>query len=315
MATPKIIGTVDSNKLKIIGLADEDVDNGEYLDNLPQPEGSHPFRDIFIGLTHAGRNLHNFPHDVVQSFENAGKSFGNKINNSLPLPKEFQDKLDSMPKHEPFRLSEHLPYDPNSYADVFGQKGEGTLLDKIIQKGTEHAPELIGGGGLLRGGVRRLKGTHQLDRVRRSMNGRNIPGLAYPEHVIEEARNYMPRSHAVNEMINQAESGQYDPLMSMQSQVGYHQRNLTRSPLAAERLLAPRAGELKQVMLRHLQDVMRTHGLHNEADLLARGVNNYRVYKQVQNAVLPVLKKVGIPTSILAAIGFGYKKAKKILND
>ncbi len=293
----------------------EGVDEGAYLDNLPQPEGSHPFRDIFIGLTHAGRNLHNLPHDVTQSVESVGESFGNKLNQAFPLPKGVQEKLNSMQKNEPFKLSEHLPYDPNSYADIYGQKGEGTLLDQLIQKGFEHGPELVGAGGLLRGGIRRLKGTHQLDEVRRIANLGNAPSFRYNPQTIDEARNYMPNSHAIEEMIAGVERGEYNPAFSMQSQIGHHQRNLANSALASERLLAPRVGELKQNMIGQLENVMRSNGLNREADLLRGGINNFRVYSQVKNAVMPVLKKLGIPVTILSALGFGYKKAKQALRD
>ena len=54
----------------------EEEDPGAYLDSLGPQEGSHPLRDIIIGLTHAGRNLHNFPHDIAQGFEQATAPIG-----------------------------------------------------------------------------------------------------------------------------------------------------------------------------------------------------------------------------------------------
>lgn len=285
-------------------LDENEEDEGAYLDNLPKPEGTHPFKDIFIGLTHAGRNLHNLPHDLVKGFEKGTEGFG-KLFDTLPGPK--------LEKGKP--LSDYLPYDTNNYSDVFGQKDEGTLLDKLIQKGVEHAPELIGAGGLIRGGFRRLKGTHQLDFVDKAMKERGL-NFSYPQEMINESKKFLPNTIETKEMIDAVKGGTYKPGFKMQSQVGHHQRQLAKSPLASENsIMAPKAGELKQQMIGHLEKVMRNNGLNREADLLKTGINNYRVYTQIKNAALPVLKKAGIPVTILAALDYGFKKVKKLLND
>lgn len=301
----------DPNLLAKLNGDEEEEDEGAYLDTLPPPEGSHPIRDIFIGLTHAGRNLHNLPHYIVQGAENAGESFANSMNKLIPLPKGVEE-----PKQSKFKLSEHLPYDPSSYADVFGQEGEGTLLDQIIQKGTEHAPELIGAGGLIRGGFRRLKGTHQLDKAAKLINQKGLNDFMYPKSMIKEAKKFLPDTQASKELIKQAQSGNYEAAMKLQSQIGHHQRKLAKSPLASENsIMAPKAGELKQSMLGHLERVLRATNNHDEADLLRGGIRNYGQYKRVMNAAMPAIKYFGIPTSILTALGFGYRKLKQGLSD
>ena len=281
------------SKLKPV---DNEEDSGSYLDNLPeQPGFFHKLpRNIAIGLAHAGRNAHNLPHDISKLVEwPAEKLFG-------PL------------KHP---LSSYLPNDERDFSDVFGgNKESNSLLDKLIQGGIEHAPELIGAGGLLRGGLRRLKGTHQLDAVERAANQSGLPFRYNPE-TIEEAQNYFPRSHATNEMVADSNAGFYRPSFNAQSQVGHHQRNLAKSPLAAERLLAPRAGELKQTMLGELGDIFRANGMHEEADMLRAGINNYRQYMQVTDAAKRALKALGLPATLAAAVGFGYRKAKSALVD
>jgi hypothetical protein len=278
--------------------------------SMPENEESHPFRDIIIGLTHAGRNLHNLPHDIVQSAENAGESFGNKIN--FPLPKEVQEKLDSMPKHKQFKLSEHLPNDINDYADVFGQKGEGTLLDQIIQKGTEYSPELIGGGALIRGGFRRLKGTHQLDKLEKLIKQKGIKGFNYPKQMINESKKFLPQTNATKELLAEANAGNYKPAFNLQSQVGHHERALSKSPLPADySIMAPKARELKQNMVGHLEKILRSQNLNEEADLLKTGIKNYGQYKRFMKVAVPVVKYLGIPTTIFAGIPYAYKKANE----
>jgi hypothetical protein len=296
----------DPNLLEQLNSNDDPIeDDGDYLDNLPAPEGSHPLRSFGIGLTHAARNLHNLPHDIAAGIEGLNNWYMGKD----PYWKQ-QQKSDNT-----FKLSEHLPYDDQSYADVFGQKGEGTMMDKFIQKGTEYAPDIIGGLGLLRGGFRRLTGAHHLDQVARAIEQRGVNNFSFHPSTEAEARNYLPRSHATEEMLARSNAGHYPSSFSTQSQIGKHQRDLAKSPLASERLLAPRAGELKQNMLGELEGALRTSGMHNEADMLRNGINNYRQYKQVMNAAMPVIKYLGIPTTILTSLGFAYNKGKKALSD
>ncbi len=271
---------------------------------IPEEESSHPLKDIGIGLTHAGRNLHNLPHDVLSGIESLGDWYNSKDSYWKKHPN----------KGKRIKLSNLLPYDTQDYSDVFGMdKDKSTLLDQIIQGGVEHAPEIIGAAGLFRGGFRRLKGTHQLDTVQRAVNESGLQNFRYHPSDINEARNYMPPSHATEELIRGSESGQYGPSFSLQSQVGHHQRTYAKSPLASEQRLAPRAGELKQNMLDTLENALRNNGMHGEAELLRRGVRNFAQYTKIMEAVKPVLKKLGIPASIAAAIGFGFKKGKQLV--
>ena len=300
-------------------LEDKEEDIGEYLDNLPKQGGflSKLPRNILIGLTHAGRNLHNLPHDLAVGAEKSGESFGNLIKKSLPLPKEFQEKLESRPKHAQLKLSEYLPNDTNSYADVFGQKDEGTLLDNIIQKGFEHAPEILGGGSALRAGLRRFPVTQrgavrQLREAERLINERGINNFQMNPELLQETVNFLPRTHASREMLQGIMNGEYRPAFALQSQIGQHSRNLAKSPLASERLLAPQARELREHILHQIEHALRSTSHHQEADLLRGGLRDYRSYMQFRERVLPVLKKIGIPTTGLAALGIGVSKGKNL---
>lgn len=269
------------------------ADPGAYLDTLAsKPEesflGKLP-RNILTGLAHAGRNLHNLPHDVIHLVEGQNGPF----------------------KHP---LSHYLPNDETDYSSAFGgNENNDTMMDKLIKGGIAFAPDLIGGRGLLKAGNGILKGTSYLNKAEKAAK-ESGEVFNYSPELVEEARNYLPRSHATNEMIKGSEAGGYTPSFSIQSQIGKHQRDLERSPLASERLLAPQVGDLKQRMLEHLGGLLESHGMKEEAGMLKKGINNYRQYTQVKNAAIPVLAKVGIPTSILAALGFGYGKAKKLLN-
>ncbi len=111
--------------------ADSESENDEgFLSKLP--------RNVAIGLAHAGRNLHNLPHDIAQGVDVAGSAIGR----ALGAP-ELQKQNSN--------IASYLPNDEKSYAAAFGQKGKGTPIDNLLQKGIEYAPDIIGGANALRG--------------------------------------------------------------------------------------------------------------------------------------------------------------------
>lgn len=324
MAGYKILGLADQkspqSQYKIVGeeqlSPEQEADEaGAALDNLPQPEGfwSKLPRNILIGLTHAGRNLHNAPHDIVQGLEHVAAPFANN-----PLDKILEEKYGlKQKKSKP--ISEYLPYDEQDYSDVFGgNKDTKTLGDKLVQGAIEHGPELVGAGGLVRSGLRRFPITQrgaarQLRQAEHlaSERGVNIP---LTNQSIDEAVPFLPRTHATRELLQGAEAGEYGPSFGLQSQVGKHERDLRKSALASERLLAPQARELKQRIIGEMETGLRAMGHNDIADLLKGGLNDYRKYIKFRDDVKPYLTKLGIPGSALALLGVGVKYGKKAAN-
>lgn len=289
--------------------------NGESTDSVPeeQEQGflSKLPRNIAIGLMNLGRNVHNIPHDITESTENALQGIGKNFEN-------FGSKF-PMGNKNPNFLSSHLPNDTYDYAQVFGNTGTPTLMDELIQKGVEHAPELYGGGMLLRQGLRRFPLTQrmasrQLREAERLINEYGNAHLPLSEESLAAARPFLPQTHASREMLEGSRAGNYGQSFATQSQVGHHARNLAKSPLAAERLQAPVATELKQTMLNELETGLRRHGLNEVADLVRGGIHDYRTYKRIQDAIRPYIKPLGIPASFLALLGVGYKVGKKYLD-
>jgi hypothetical protein len=277
----------------------EEEDEGAYLDSLPEGDSFlHKLpRNILIGLTHAGRNLHNLPHDVSKLAE-------------WPI-----EKLAGPLKHP---LSSYLPNDEQDYSDVFGgNKNENTLMDSLIQGGIEHAPELIGAGGLIKSGLRKLPITQkgaarQLKEAEKLIEQRGINNFQTNYPLLQEASQFLPKTHASGEMLQGVINGEYKPAFALQSQIGKHARDLAKSPLASERLLAPQARELKGVILHEMEQALRSTGHHKEADLLKGGIEDYAKYMKFREKALPVLKKLGIPTTGLALLGLGTNKGKRI---
>ena len=300
----------DSSKLKPL---DEQIE----LPNMPEEEGflSKLPRNIAIGLAHGGRNLANVPHDLVKGFEQGTQGIGNLFQ-SLP-------GNELMPRNKK-NLSEYLPYDTMDYAETFGQKGEGTLMDNLLQKGIEYAPEIVAGGGALKAGLRASPITYRgasrqlkkLDKMMAKLENESeiYPHMPLSEELIEEAKPFLPKTHATREMLNDASMGLYKPSFSFQSQIGHHERALAKSPLASENLLAPKAREVRQMALNEMETALRSNGYNKEADLLRGGLDDYRKYIKFREEVKPLLKKIGIPGTMLGVLGAGYKYGKKIFD-
>lgn len=288
-------------------------DTGAYLDTLPQGEGFfHKLpRNILIGLAGLGHSTLNLPHDLAQNAQDRLQELSKNIDANLPASVRnspaFNTKID---------VASLIPkQDDYDFAGMLGQKGDSTLMDSLIQGGVKYLPEILGGKALLTGGWRRLIGTHDLDAVRDAVQKFGGNNFSYSPNVINEAKNYLPKTEATRQLFASSQKGEYPASMAMRSQLGRHQNNLANSPLAAERLLAPQVSDLRKTMLTQLQDALRGQGMHVEADMLHNGIRNYAQYMRVKNAVMPVIKKLGIPTSIAAAIGFGYTKGKNMVNS
>lgn len=164
-----------------------DWDAVPYEDNQESAWKRIP-RDVLIGLTHAGRNLHNLPHDLSKLAE---------------WPAE---KIAGPLKHP---LSSYLPYDPNDYADVWGQKGKGTTLDNALQKGVEIAPDVIGGINALRSlkilpHLTRKGASKTLNKAKQLGIDRDMNALLVNPESIEDLRQFLPNTAPYRNLINEA---------------------------------------------------------------------------------------------------------------
>lgn len=292
---------------------DQVEDPGAYLDNLPGDEGFFRKlpRNIAIGLANLGHSTLNLPHDLAQTAQNRLQELSKNMDASLPASvknspafKANVDVASLIPKQDDY-----------DFASLLGQKNAPTLMDSLIQGGIHYLPEILGGRALLTAGVRRLIGTHELDAVKDAIEKFGTKDFSYSPNVTNEARKYLPNTEATRQLFERSQGGDYSSSFAMRSQLGRHQNNLANSPLAAERLLAPEVSDLRQTMLNELKDELGRQGLHAEAEMLPNGIKKYSQYMQVKNAVMPILKKWGIPFGFGALTGTGglyaYKKAKQ----
>jgi len=276
-------------------------------------------KDILVGLMGLGKNLGEYGLAGVKGIEGLGK-MGQKAMNQLPGPHPSM-QLPAVPYSEQGKqlLNRAIPED---YAERYGPQDQG-LLDAMIQGGITHIPEIAGVAGLARAGLRALPHFTQRGAARRLNLARDqfeqrLPPVHQDQelaNLIDTASPYLDRTQATQRMLQDARGGEYEPLFSTASQLGHESRSLQRSPLASERRIFREPQEARQDILGRLERHARFHGEDEAADLLRGGINDYRRYVQFKDRVVPVLKKIGVPTTVLAALTVGYKGAKKLIND
>ena len=253
-------------------------------------------RDVLIGLTHAGRNLHNFPHDIVSGVDYVGSGIGRMLGAN-----EFQNGKSS-------HLANYLPYDEQRYADVFGQKGQPSGLDTVIQKGVEYAPDIIGGVNALRSlkilpHLTRKGASKNIVKARELGKNRNMGPLDVNPNLIEDTRQFLPNTTPYRNLIDNAGYGDYNKLFSLQSDVGKHAGGMSKDWFSKANRAHGRAGlEVRGNILNEMKNSMRQQGHGDIADLLTKGQDEYRRYmkfKPYRNALLTAGAAALLPRNVL----------------
>lgn len=253
-------------------------------------------RNIAIGLVHAGRGLHNLPHDLASSVDYLGSELGRSSG-----IKEFQNGQSS-------HLADYLPYDEHNYADLFGQKGEGTPVDNLIQKGIEYAPDIIGGVNALRSlkvlpHLTRKGASKNIVKARELGNDRNMGLLDVNPDLIEDTRQFFPNTTPSRNLIHDAGYGDYNKLFSLQSDLGKHAGGMSKDWFSAANRAHGRAGlEVRSNILNEMKNSLRKEGHADIADLLTKGQDEYRRYmkfKPYRNALLAAGAAYSLPRNVL----------------
>jgi hypothetical protein len=269
-------------------LADTNTTNGEKSNNIPKSDwtlsDSEPqegflkniSRDALIGLTHAGRNLHNLPHDLTQGLENATSGFGNLFG-QLPGPKISQGRP----------ISSYLPYDPNNYGNIFGQNGPPTGMHNLIQKGFEYAPEALTAANMIRRAgflphLTKRGATKKLNKAQTLAQERDIGKMNVNPELIEDARQFLPDLLQQRNAFNSSHAGDYNSLFNLQSDLGkisHARTGKIRSLFAPEAAIKGQAGlESRGNLLNAIHENLQSQGHHDISNLLRQGQNDYRKY-------------------------------------
>lgn len=266
-------------------------------------------RDVLIGLTHAGRNLHNLPHDIASGVDYVGSGIGRM----LGAP-EFQNGKSS-------NLADYLPYDTQNYEDVWGQKGQGTTLDNALQKGVEIAPDIIGGINALRSlkilpHLTRKGASKNIVKARELGKRKNIAPLEIDPDLIEDTRQFLPNTTPYRNLIDDAGYGDYNRLFDLQSDLGKHAGGLSKDWFSKANRAHGRAGlQVRGNILKEMKNSLRKKGHGDIADLLTKGQEEYRRYmkfKPYRNALGIAAAAAILPKNALIELA---KKLATIKSD
>jgi hypothetical protein len=253
-------------------------------------------RDVLIGLTHAGRNLHNLPHDIASGIDYVGSGIGRAFG-----AKEFQNGQSS-------HLADYLPYDEQNYADVWGQKGTGSTLDNVLQKGVEIAPDVIGGINALRSlkllpYLTRKGASKNLVKARQIGREKNIAPLDVNPDLIEDTKQFFPNTTPYRNLVEEAGYGDYNRLFDLQSDLGKHAGGLSKDWFSKANRAHGKAGlQVRGNILNEMKQSLRQQGHGDIADLLTKGQDEYRRYmkfKPYRNALMAAGAAYSLPRNVL----------------
>lgn len=274
-----------------------------FIDKLP--------RNIMIGISNLGKNTANLPSDLARNLQYRGQQLGKSFN---VLPgSEFNPTTPDIASMIPRAID-------IDYAKLYGQEHGASMSDQAIQKGIEFLPELLMGGKILKAGLRRFPVTQKLaaqpfKEAAEQARKRQISNINVNPQYIQEAENLLPQSEYFQKLIADAKAGNYEPLMSLQTDVGREARALGKSPIRAESRQAVKAHELKQNILGDIKTHLESQGHEDLARLLDEGMRNYKTYIKIKDSLFPKLRAAGIPTGVLSLIALASQKGKKLLKS
>lgn len=208
--------------------------------------------------------------------------------------KEARDS--SLFMRDPTLVEEDTPYSekahnffedvfPPDYARLYGPE-HPTLLDKMIQGAITYAPELTAGTAIARSAiplVSRHAASAPLRAADRLAAERSIGQVNVPEHLIEDARQYLPNTEAYRRTINEALEGDFNALFRLQSDLGQISRQMARNPFSASERAMGRAGhQVRQELLGEKAAELRRMGHQDIAELQQLGRDQYRRYMRMR---------------------------------
>lgn len=278
---------------------EDESQNEGFFEKLP--------RNVVAGLANAGHTLLNTPHDLAKGFEDQGNQFRKMVDTALPL-----EKYGIKNKNYDTHYAENIPQQEDyNFAEMLGQKGEPTFGDTLIQKASEYAPEMILAANALRGTIPHLTKRGALKKLKKGKAlaaERDIGTLNVNPELIEDARQYLPNNLPERDLLNASQSGDYNSLFKLQSDVGKisaARKGKLKSLFAPETHLKGEAGlTSRNRLLDAIHENLQGMGHNDISDLLRQGQNDYRRYMKFRKY-----------RNIIGGAGAAYAIPKNALTD
>lgn len=251
-----------------------------------------------------------------RALQNIGGGFGSLGHGILSAPgnvRDYLQKKDIVSEDAPsLRLPESILPKEFNYEEALGRKGEqkGDTLLSGLPTSVATAPF----ASKLFTAVEKLPlsktmSARPLIKAKELIKERGIKRITVSKDIFNEAKNFLPKSLPSKNLLNNAKTGSYNDLFTLQSDLGKISNSLVKSSSGAERLHGIEAGKLRQRLLDGMKHHLKNTGHKDIAEELTKGQNKYRKYMKIKETV----KKVGIPVTKMGAAVYGYKKLNELL--
>ncbi len=261
-----------------------------------EPEKDETFlqklpRNVTAGLANAGHSLLNTPYDLAQAY----KGYANRYE---------ANETGQPPNPTSNNWANYIPHqEEQNFAQMLGQKGEGTPADYAVQKGAQYLPEIGTIGSLAKNALphfTRWGATRNLNRASNLAEGRDILPMNINPEIIREAEQFLPKTAPYRNLINDAEHGDYNALFRLQSDLGKHASDYAGSMFSAAERQHGRAGlTSRNSLLDAIHEQLQGQGQHDISQLMRQGQNDYRRYMGFK----PIRNKLAIGG--LTGLGIG----------
>jgi len=255
-------------------------------------------------LASGGRKNINLPHDITSGLLGGiGKVLSPLIPNAM--------NEQAIEKANPFgQMPEH------NYAQMLGQEGEGTLMDKLIQGGAEYAPDIVAGKEILKAplsfaadklpvfksmAVRPYKQQMKILTEKNLLQGYkpNAPDVFEASRLLKSQGMTIPHA-AIDEAVAQTLEGNYKPWFNLQSTVRSEARRLSKK-VGVNNTLGEKLHKLAEKMHTEIGEAQAERGAPEAEALMHKGkerlARHYKIAPYAKKAT-GVTAGIALPTTL-----------------
>ncbi len=219
----------------------------------------HALGQGLAGLSEMGQNVFNAPHDLA-----------NYATNRLNLiPQNINQKI-------------QMGRIPDSEQEINAQFGEPQNVGESLIRGTgRNLDLLLGARGAIKAAphLTQRGASKALRKAQKLAKEREIGTLNVNPELIEDARQFLPNTLPHRNALNAAQTGDYNNLFKLQSDVGKNAGDYAKSRFSAAERSHGRAGlEARNRLLDAIHENLQVQGHHDISNLLRQGQSDYRRY-------------------------------------
>ena len=243
------------------------------------------------GLANPVSQMRKHPlHASAQGFAGINEAINSLAQMPYNIARYGSERLNLLPQSVTDTIGYMTPPDTSQYInELFGQpKYEGEAALRGIGR---NLPSLYGASRVAESipHLTQRGATRTLRRARQLAEDRDIGTLNVNPELIEDARQFLPNTLPHRNALNAANSGNYNDLFRLQSDVGKNSSDYAKSFFSAAERSHGRAGlEARNRLLDAIHENLQSQGHHDISSLLRQGQNDYRRYmsfKPYRNAL------------------------------